>query len=105
MQFDSIQRIRFMEFVKNVNFVIDYTADSDSVPLILVTSHTSYSGNPEANKRVAIKRSNKFIEFMTGAGIPANLINSNVNFIEDNDEGFPIRSVSFKVKYKSITKI
>ena len=99
MQFDSIQRIRFMEFVKNVNFVIDFTADSDSVPLILVTSHTSYSGNPEANKRVAIKRSNKFIEFMTNAGIPANLINSNVNFIEDNDEGFPIRSVSFKVEY------
>jgi OOP family OmpA-OmpF porin len=96
---DSLQRIDFGMLVREVKSVLDFRFDQDSVPTIEVISHTSYSGNPEANSAKAQQRADQFVDFMVDEGIPVETLVPVVVFIEDQKDNLPVRSVSFKVKY------
>jgi OOP family OmpA-OmpF porin len=99
VKLDSIQKAEFKDLIKEINNVFDFNFKQDSVPVILVIAHTSYSGNAEANKLVAFRRAKQFMGLMIDAGIPMETMVPTVAFIEDNNDEYPIRSVSFKVKY------
>ncbi len=98
---DSTQKVEFEKLIEEINKVYNFNFKQDSVPVILVIAHTSHAGNSEANKIVAFKRAKQFMGLMIDAGIPMETLVPTVVFIEDEDEDdpYPIRSVSFKVKY------
>lgn len=96
---DSLQKIDFELLVREVKSVLDFRFDQDSVPTIEVISHTSFSGNPEANSVKAQQRADQFVDFMVNAGLPVETLVPVVVFIEDLKDNLPVRSVSFKVKY------
>ncbi len=96
---DSLQKIDFELLVHEVKSVLDFRFDQDSVPTIEVISHTSFSGNPEANSVKAQQRADQFVDFMVNAGLPVETLVPVVVFIEDLKDNLPVRSVSFKVKY------
>ena len=96
---DSLQKIDFELLVHEVKSVLDFRFDQDSVPTIEVISHTSFSGNPEANSVKAQQRADQFVDFMVKAGLPVETLVPVVVFIEDQRDNLPVRSVSFKVKY------
>ena len=93
------QKIKFNNLINEVNRVLDFNLSQDSVPVIVVIAHTSYDGNAEGNKKVAFERAQQFINLMINADIPMEVLVPKTDFIEDSDEGFPVRSVSFKVFY------
>lgn len=99
VQLDENQRIKFKNLIDEVNTVLDFNFSQDSVPVIVVISHTSYEGNPEANKKVAFERSQQFIDLMITAKLPMEVLVPKTDFIEDIEEDYPVRSVSFKVIY------
>ncbi len=99
VKLDSLQKAEFKNLIKEINNVFDFNFKQDSVPVILVIAHTSHSGNAEANKLVAFRRAKQFMGLMIDAGIPMESLVPTVAFIEDNNDEYPIRSVSFKVKY------
>ncbi len=93
------QKIKFQSLVNEVNTVLNFDFSQDSVPVIIVISHTSREGNAEANEIVAFDRAKQFTNLMIGAGIPMEVLVPKADYIEDIEEDFPIRSVSFKVIY------
>ena len=93
------QKIKFSNLIEEVNEVLDFNFSQDSVPVIVVRAHTSYEGNPEANKKTAFDRAQQFINLMIDAGIPMEVLVPKTDYIEDIEEDFPVRSVSFKVIY------
>jgi len=93
------QKIKFKNLIEEVNTVLDFNFSQDSVPVIVVIGHTSYAGNAEANKRVSFERAQQFINLMINAGLPMEVLVPKSNFIEDTEENYPVRSVSFKVIY------
>lgn len=93
------QKAKFANLIDEVNTVLDFNFDQDSVPVIEVIGHTSYAGNAEANKVIAFERSQQFINHMIEAGIPLEVLVPKTDFIEDINYRFPVRSVSFKVVY------
>jgi len=93
------QSEEFDKLIAEVNNVLDFSFDQDSVPVIIVNSYTSYKGNTEANKIVAKHRAEQFINMMIEKGIPMETLVPKVKFIEDEGNKYPIRTVSFKVKY------
>jgi len=99
IKLNNEQEIKFESLINEVNTVLDFDFAQDSVPVINVIAHTSYEGNPEANEKTAFDRAQQFINFMIEAGIPMEVLVPQADFIEDIDEEFPIRSVSFKVVY------
>lgn len=96
---DSTQNIRFNQLIKKIKQVYSFNFNQDSVPVIQVIAHTNKNGNAEANKLAAFKRAKKFIEFMVAKKIPIETLVPTVSFIEENNDNYPVRSVSFKVKF------
>jgi len=96
---DSLQKIDFDILISEVKSVLDFRFDQDSVPTIEIISHTSMSGNPEANSVKAQQRADQFVDFMVAEGIPVETLVPVVVFVEDKKDKLPVRSVSFKVKY------
>ncbi len=97
---DSAQKIKFAQLIDKINQVYDFRFDQDSVPVIIVRGHTSTKGNLEANKKVAFDRAKQFIDLMVKAGIPMETLVPKVIVKKENDkDGYPVRSVSFRVKY------
>lgn len=97
---DTAQEIKFAELIKNIQSVYDFNFENDSVPVIMVIGHTSKVGNAVGNKIVAFNRAKKFINLMTAAKIPIEVLVPHVSYIEDeSNKMYPIRSVSFKVKF------
>jgi len=99
VELNQNQKIKFTNLINEVNTVLDFNFSQDSVPVIVVIAHTSYAGNAEGNKKVAFERAQQFINLMINADIPMEVLVPKTDFIEDSDEGFPVRSVSFKVFY------
>lgn len=99
VQLDSLQKEDFDLLITEVKTVLNFDFNQDSIPAIEIISHTSFSGNPEANSAKAQQRADRFIDFMIAAGIPVEVLIPKVVFIEDANDGLPVRSVSFKVKY------
>jgi len=99
VQLDSLQKEDFDLLIAEVKTVLNFDFNQDSIPAIEIISHTSFSGNPEANSAKAQQRADRFIDFMIAAGIPVEVLIPKVVFIEDANDGLPVRSVSFKVKY------
>jgi len=95
----SEQKIKFSNLINEVNEVLDFNFSQDSVPVIVVIGHTSYEGNAEANKRVAFNRAQEFINLMINADIPMEVLVPKTNYVEDINNKYPVRSVSFKVIY------
>lgn len=93
------QTTKFSHLIDEVNTVLDFNFDQDSVPVIEVIGHTSYAGNAEANKTIAFERAQQFINHMIEAGIPIEVLVPKTDFIENINYRFPVRSVSFKVVY------
>ncbi len=93
------QTEEFDKLINEVNNVLNFNFNQDSVPIIIVNSYTSYKGNVEANKIVAKHRAEQFINMMIDKGIPLESLVPKVKFIEDEDVNIPLRTVSFKVKY------
>jgi OOP family OmpA-OmpF porin len=99
IKLDSLQKINFAKLINRINTVYDFNFKQDSVPVIIVRAHTSMEGNLEANKFVAFKRAKEFIDFMIKAGIPMETLVPQVVINKDDKEPYPVRSVSFRVKY------
>lgn len=93
------QKIKFANLINEVNQVLDFNFSQDSIPVIVVIGHTSYEGNPEANKKVAFDRAQEFINLMINADIPMEVLVPKTDYVEDIDYKYPVRSVSFKVIY------
>jgi hypothetical protein len=93
------QQIKFENLIEEVNNVLNFDFAQDSVPVINVIAHTSYKGNALANKKVAFDRALQFINLMILSGIPLEVLVPKTDYIEDIDNAFPVRSVSFKVIY------
>ncbi len=93
------QKVKFESLINEVNNVLDFNFAQDSVPVIIVTAHTSHEGNSEANEKIAFDRAQQFINLMIEAGIPMEVLVPKADFIEDLEAEFPVRSVSFKVFY------
>ena len=96
---DSSQNIKFNQLIKKIKQVYSFNFNQDSVPVILIIAHTNKTGNAEANKLIAFKRAKQFINLMVAAGIPMETLVPTVSFIEENNDNYPVRSVSFKVKF------
>ncbi len=99
VELNSMQKIKFESLINEVNTVLDFNFVQDSIPVIIVISHTSYEGNAEANEKFAFDRAQQFINLMIVAGIPMEVLVPKADFIEDLEEIFPVRSVSFRVIY------
>jgi len=99
VQLNVSQEIKFKNLIDEVNTVLDFNFSQDSVPVLVVLAHTSYDGNAEANKNVAFDRAQQFINLMINAGLPMEVLVPKTDFIEDIEEAYPVRSVSFKVIY------
>ena len=93
------QSEEFGKLIDEVKRVLNFNFNQDSVPVIIVNSYTSYNGNATANKIVAKHRAEQFINMMIEKGIPVESLVPKVKFIEDENDKFPLRTVSFKVKY------
>lgn len=98
------QRIKFKNLIDEVNTVLDFNLSQDSVPVMVVIAHTSYEGNAEANKDIAFERAQQFIDLMINAGLPMEVLVPQTDYIEDTDELYPVRSVSFKVIYSKLDR-
>ncbi|HFB61805.1 MAG TPA: hypothetical protein ENJ69_02355 [Bacteroidetes bacterium] len=96
---DSSQIREFDKLVAEVKNVLNFSFQQDSVPVIVVNSFTSYAGNVEGNKYIARHRAEQFINRMIRHGIPQEVLVPKVRFIEDFNNEYPNRSVSFHVKY------
>ncbi len=96
---DSVQKVKFIELIKHIKRVYDFNFKNDSVPVIIVTAHTSRAGNAVANKLVAFNRAKQFIGLMIDAGIPMETLVPKVVFREEENDSYPLRSVSFSVKF------
>ena len=96
---DSAQVKEFNALIKEVKNVLNFSFKQDSVPVIIVNSFTSYSGNIKGNKYVAQHRAEQFINLMIRYGIPQEVLVPKVRFIENYNNKFKNRSVSFQVKY------
>ena len=99
VELNNEQKAKFSDLIKEVNTVLDFNFEQDSVPVIIVIGHTSYDGNAEANEEIAFQRAKQFIELMIEAGIPMEVLVPKTDFIEEIEDDFPVRSVSFKVIY------
>jgi OOP family OmpA-OmpF porin len=99
VELNNDQKIKFNNLIDEVNTVLDFNFSQDSVPVIVVLAHTSYDGNAEANENVAFDRAQQFINLMIDAGLPMEVLVPKTDFVEDIQENFPVRSVSFKVIY------
>ncbi len=99
VKLDSLQKEDFNLLVSEVKAVLDFNFKQDSIPAIEIISHTSESGNPDANSAIAQQRADRFMDFMIQAGIPVEVLIPKVVFVEEVGDGLPVRSVSFKVKY------
>ncbi len=96
---DSVQIKEFDKLISEVNNVLNFNFQQDSVPVIIVNSFTSYAGNVEANKTIARHRADQFINLMIRHGIPQEVLVPKVRFVENYQNKYPIRSVAFQVKY------
>jgi ribosome-binding factor A len=96
---DSAQNIKFSKLIDHIKSVYDFNFENDSVPVIVVIGHTSRAGNAVANKIVAFNRAKHFIERMIASGIPMETLVPTVSFREEGEDAYPLRSVSFKVKF------
>jgi len=99
VRLDSSQTIKFNQLITEIKQVYNFKFNQDSVPVILIIAHTNKTGNTEANKLIAFKRAKKFINLMVAAGIPIETMVPTVSFIDENNDNYPVRSVSFKVKF------
>ncbi len=99
VELNTEQKNKFANLIAEVNDVLDFNLAQDSVPVIVVSAHTSYEGNAGANKKVAFERAQEFINLMINAGIPMEVLVPKSDYIEDINYKFPVRSVSFKVIY------
>jgi OOP family OmpA-OmpF porin len=99
VELNTEQKNKFANLIDEVKDILDFKLSQDSVPVIVVTAHTSYRGNAEANKKVAFKRAQEFINLMINVGIPMEVLVPKSSYIEDTNDKFPVRSVSFKVIY------
>ena len=99
IRLDSAQKIRFVKLIEQINKVYDFNFKQDSVPVIVVRAHTSQKGNKLANAEVALNRAEQFINLMVQAGIPKKTLVPKVLYIENENSPYPVRSVSFRVKY------
>jgi hypothetical protein len=96
---DSAQIQKFDKLITEVKRVLNFNFNQDSVPVIVVNSFTSYAGNVEGNKYIAQHRAEQFINRMIRYGIPQEVLVPKVRFIEDFNNKYSNRSVSFQVKY------
>ncbi len=96
---NEAQKIKFSSLIDEVNKVLNFDFSQDSVPVIIVLAHTSYEGNAIANKKIAFERAFQFIKLMITAGLPMEVLVPKTDYIEDINDEFPVRSVSFKVTY------
>jgi len=99
VKLDDKQEVKFENLITEVNSLLDFDFSQDSVPVIVVIAHTSYKGNAVANKKVAFERAQQFINLLVEAGIPIEILVPKTDYIEDTNEEYPVRSVSFKIVY------
>jgi len=99
------QKVKFNNFIDEVKSVYDFNFSQDSVPVIIVMAHTSYQGNAVANKKVAYERAIQFINLMIKEGTPMEVLVPKTDYIEDTDDNYPVRSISFKVTYSKPEKL
>lgn len=96
---DSAQIREFDRLIAEVKQVLNFNFKQDSVPVIVVNSFTSYAGNIEGNKYIARHRAEQFINRMIRYGIPREVLVPKVRFIENFNNKYQNRSVTFRVKY------
>ena len=99
VELDDEQKVKFDEFIGNVDAVYNFDFSQDSVPVIVVVAHTSYEGNAVANKKIAFTRATEFINLMIAAGIPMEVLVPKTDYVEDIEDAYPVRSISFRVVY------
>ena len=93
------QKREFEQLISEVNNLLNFNFNQDSVPIIIINSYTSYKGNTKANKTIAKHRAEQFINMLIEKGIPMESLVPKVKFIEDEGMKYPIRTVTFKIKY------
>ncbi len=98
-ELNSRQVKEFNKLIKEVKDVLNFSFKQDSVPVIVVNSFTSYAGEVKGNKYIAKHRAEQFIDRMIKYGIPQEVLVPKVRFIENFNNKFENRSVSFQVKY------
>lgn len=96
---DSTQEKQFKMLISEAKMVLNFGFQQDSVPVIVVLSHTSMTGSKGSNFKIARQRAEQFIDLMVQAGIPMEELVPKVVFAEIVKDGLPARTVSFKVKY------
>ncbi len=99
VEIDDQRRLEFEGLIREVANVLDFSKDQDSIPMIAVIAHTSYAGDAIANETVALNRAKEFIQLMSQSGLPEEALMPIVSFVEDGQDAYPVRSVSFKVNY------
>ncbi len=99
LKLDSAHEKQFKILISETKRVLNFSFQQDSVPVIVVLSHTSITGNKNSNFRIARHRAEQFINLMVHAGIPIEKLVPKVVFIENVKDGLPVRTVSFKVRY------
>lgn len=99
------EQAHFMNIAKQTELQLKLNTNRDSIPIIIVESHTSARGYEPGNRIIAQKRAEKFVNLLIQQGFPPEIIVPKVVVMNENDTTYPLRSVTFKVKYaKSIKK-
>jgi OOP family OmpA-OmpF porin len=98
-QLDSIQTKEFKTMIAEAKSILNFGFQQDSVPVIVVLSHTSENGNKNSNIGIARRRAEQFINLMVHAGVPIEELVPKVVFVEEAHDNIPVRTVSFQVKY------
>lgn len=95
------EQIHFRRILQQTKSALSFNFKADSVPVIVVLSHTNQEGNLSGNKILAQKRADQFVNLMIQNGIPPEVLVPKV--VVQKNGTFPVRSVSFKIEYtKSI---
>ncbi|MBK9290117.1 MAG: hypothetical protein IPM52_00555 [Bacteroidetes bacterium] len=94
---DSLQQQQFDSLIQAAVRLIDYNALYGRKMAIFVQVYTNRSGNIEANVRKATERVQAFIEKLKEAGLPDELLEGRVLFIEESNTRNQVRTVTFSV--------
>lgn len=97
VEVNDFQQRQFDSLVRAAVFLTDYNKLYNKELAIFVRSYTNRSGNVEANLKVAIQRAEGFVGLLQQAGLPEDLLEAQVLFIEDLNEDIILRSVHFEV--------
>ncbi len=94
---DSLQQKRFDSLVDAALFLTKYNSQYGTKMAIFVQVYTSRSGNTEANIRKATERVESFVRKLRDAGLPDELLEGRVLFVDEPASHVKVRTVTFSV--------